>query len=63
MESAIGRRAVAARGTLQGRPQQELANFSDPAGNGVDPRLTKWRVIRSFRRAPTRFDTHSGAPP
>ncbi len=40
MESAI-ERAVAAGGQLEGRPKPELANFSDPAGNGVDLVLTK----------------------
>ena len=29
-------RAVAAGGKLEGRPKPELANFSDPSGNGVD---------------------------
>jgi catechol 2,3-dioxygenase-like lactoylglutathione lyase family enzyme len=40
MESAIAR-AVAAGGKLESRPKPELANFSDPAGNGVDLVLSK----------------------
>jgi predicted enzyme related to lactoylglutathione lyase len=40
MESAI-KRALTAGGKLEGRPKPALANFSDPAGNGVDLVLTK----------------------